>query len=165
MKQQKRKDKAERRARRSIQKRLSPMFHTLRRGNEEHCVETDLWLSVLDLVAVGGWVPPSSVQPAKPASSAYAHPHGLEIARVDASNLGQSIQALLTTISEKDLPSSNAPFGEDHTEALLSKRAAGERLALEDAATAHEFLSGTSKREVERLATFLMAGPVTIRAN
>ena len=165
MKQQKRKDKSERRVRRRIEKRLSPMFHTLRRGGEEHCVETDLWLSVLDLVAVGGWIPPASEPPAKPASSAYAHPHGLEIARADAKNLGQSITALLAMISDEELPSSNAPFGEKHTEALLSRRAAGERLALQDASTAQEFLSGTSKREVERLATFLMAGPVSIQAN
>jgi hypothetical protein len=165
MKQQKRKDKSERRALRREGKRLSPMFHTLRRGAEQHRVETDLWLSVLDLVAVGGWTPPLSEPAAKSASSAYSHPHGLEIARADAKNLGQSIGALLTTISEDQLPPSNSPFGEQHTEALLTRRAAGEKLALEDASTAQEFLSGTSKREVERLATFLMAGPVSIQAN
>ena len=111
MKQQKRKDKFERRALRREGKRLSPMFHTLRRGAEQHRVETDLWLSVLDLVAVGGWTPPLSEPAAKSASSAYSHPHGLEIARADAKNLGQSIGALLTTISEDQLPPSNSPFG------------------------------------------------------
>ena len=171
-KQQKRKEKLERKQQRKIGKRDaltggSPLYHTLRRGEEQYRVATDLWLSVLDLAAVGGWTPPADPQPdpEQPVSSAFARPHGLTIATADALVLARSIEALLPAISEEELPFTNSPFGEEHTEDLLARRAAGEKLALEDASTAQELLSGPPKKEVERLATFLKAGSVAIEAS
>ena len=164
-KQQKRKEKRERRAQRKAVQRMSPMFHTMLRGSEQQRVETDLWLSVLDLVAVSGWTPPHSEPPAEPSPAAYARPHGLEINEEDAKGLARAIEAVLPAISDEELAPTNGSFGEDHTESLLARRTEGERLALEDASSAQEFLSGPAKQEVERLASFLKAGPVSIEAN
>ncbi len=170
-KQQRRKEKLERRLQRKNEKRhaqaggANPIYHTLRRGAAQHRVDTDLWLCVLDLAAVGGWTPPETQPPEQPASSAYARPAGLKITTEEARGLAQSIEALLPMISEQELPLSNHPFGEEHTEDLLSRRAAGEKLAVEDASAAHELLSGPPKKKIESLATFLKAGPVSIEAS
>jgi len=127
-------------------------------------VDTDLWLCVLDLVAVGGWSPPSARPQERPASTAFAHPAGLQIDTPEAQELAGFIEALLPSISEKELPLSNPPFGEEHTESLLTRRSAGEQLTPKDASAAQELLSGPPKKEVELLAEFLKAGPVSIEA-
>ena len=143
----------------------NPIYHILRRGAAQHRVDTDLWLGVLDLAAVGGWTPPETRPPEPPASSAFARPAGLKITTDEAQGLAQSIEALLPTISDAELPFSNHPFDEEHTEDLLSRRAAGEKLTMEDASAAQELLSGSPKKEVERLATFLKAGSVSFEAS
>lgn len=120
-----------------------------------HRVDCDLWLCVLDLAAVRGWGP----------DPAYARPEGLELSAEDARELARSIEALLPSIPEKQLPLSNQPFGAEHTESLLMRRAAGDALALEDATAATELLSGSPKSDAQRLARFLRAGPVSIKAS
>jgi len=166
-KQQKRKDKLERKRQRKQAKLDAnrPLYHTLIRDKEQHRVATDLWLCVLDLAAVGEWTPPESGDPELPSSAAYARPHGLEISEEEARKLAKILDSLLPAISEEELPLSNSPFGEAHTEELLARRAAGEKLALEDSATAQELLSGPPKKEVELLAEFLKGGAVSIEAS
>ena len=163
-KQQKRREKAERKLQRKNEKRDNPIHHTLHRGASQHRVDTDLWLCVLDLAAVGGWSPPEGESPERPSSTAYARPAGLQIDTGEAQELAGFIEALLPTISEEELPLSNHPFGEEHTEDLLTRRSAGERLALEDASAAQELLSGPPKKDVGLLAEFLKAGSVSIEA-
>jgi hypothetical protein len=155
-KQQKRKEKQARRLQRKAEKARGPLHHTLHRKGEEHTFETDLWLAVLDLVAVAGWSPPEP--------EAFAHPAGLELSAEDAADLASSIDSLLPTISDEELPLSDYPSGVLHTESVLARRAAGEKLELEDSAAAQELLSGPVKGEVERLMTFLKGGSATILA-
>lgn len=119
-----------------------------------HRVDCDLWLCVLDLVAVRGWGP----------APAYARPDGLELSGEDARELARSIEELLPSIPEKQLPLSNQPFGAEHTESLLTRRAAGDQLALEDATAATELLSGSPRGDAQRLARFLRSGAVSISA-
>jgi hypothetical protein len=170
-KQQKRKDKIERRQQRKNAKLFaesggaSPMYHTLRRGNDQYQVDTDLWLSVLNLTAVAGWAPPASEDPEYSYPRAYSRPHGLELTDAHAVTLAKSIEAVLPTISKEELQYTTQRFGEEHTEELLTRRAAGERLAVEDAASAHELLGGPPKAEVERLAAFLKEGGASMEAN
>jgi hypothetical protein len=130
------------------------IHHILTKDSVHLRVDCDLWLCVLDLAAVRGWGPPP----------VYARPNGLELSREDASRLARSIETLLPSIPEEQIPLSDQPFGAEHTEALLSRRAAGETLALEDATAATELLSGSPKREAERLARFLKTGAVSIKA-
>jgi hypothetical protein len=127
-------------------------------------VDTDLWLCVLDLAAVRGWSPPRADSQERSAGTAFTNPAGLQIDAPRAQELAGFIEALLPTISEKELPLSNHPFGEEHTEALLKRRAAGEELTADDASAAQELLSGAPKKEVELLAKFLKAGSVSIEA-
>jgi hypothetical protein len=166
-KQQKRKEKLERKLLRKQQKLDAnrPLYHSLLRGNDQFRVATDLWLAVLDLAAVSEWTPPESESADQPASAAYARPHGLEIPEEDAVELARVIEALLPAISEEELPFTNSPFGEAHTEDLLARRAEGEKLPLEDAATAQELLSGPPKKEVELLVEFLKGGALSIQAS
>jgi len=164
-KQQKRREKAQRKLQRKQHRTGdNPIHHTLHRGAAQHRVDTDLWLCVLDLVAVGGWSPPAPGIPERTVGDAFARPAGLQIEAPEAQELAGFIEALLPTISEEELPLSNHPFGEEHTEDLLSRRAAGERLALEDASAAQELLSGAPKKEVQLLMEFLKAGSVSIEA-
>ena len=67
-----RKEKRERKAQRKAAKTRGPVFHTLRRGREHHRFETDLWLGMLDMVAVGGWTPPEAGPSEEPSSAAFA---------------------------------------------------------------------------------------------
>jgi RNA recognition motif-containing protein len=166
-KQQKRKEKLERKLLRKQQKLDAnrPLYHSLLRGNDQFRVATDLWLSVLDLAAVGEWTPPVSESEDRPSSASYARPHGLEMTDEDAQGLAKVIETLVPAISDEELPFSNSPFGEAHTEDLLARRAEGEKLPLEDAATAQELLSGPPKKEVELLAEFLKGGALSIQAS
>jgi hypothetical protein len=164
-KQQKRKEKRERKLQRKADKTRGPLYHTLFRDRDQHQFETDLWLSVIDLVAVGGWTPPEAIPSGEPPSSAFVKPDGLALTEEVAQGLGKSIASLLDTISEEELPLSDYPFGDKHTESLLIRRAGGEKLDLEDSAAAYELLSGPPKKEVGRLAEFLQAGAATIEAN
>ncbi len=167
-KQRKRKEKLERKLQRKSEKRyggMGPEYHTLVRGNDQLRLATDMWLSVLDLAAVGGWVPPEAGPNEEPSASAFARPAGLKISEEVAKDLAKTIEQLIPSISESELPYSNSPFGEHHTEDLLSRRAEGERLALEDAATAQEILSGPTKSDVAHLAAFLKAGGLDVEAS
>jgi len=127
-----------------------------------HRVDTDLWLGALDLAAVGGWTPPRAQPTELLASQAYARPAGLKISAEAAQGLADSIESALPTISDQELPLSDHPFGDEHTEDLLSRRAAGEELSMEDATAARELLSGPPKMEVARLAAFLRVGSASV---
>ena len=71
----------------------------------------------------------------------------------------------MPSIPEEQLPLSNQPFGAEHTESLLTRRAAGDALSLKDATAATELLSGSPKGDAQRLARFLRQGPVSISAS
>ena len=163
----KRKEKLERRLQRKDQKRRAggnPIYHTLHREGDQLQVLTDLWLGVLNLAAVSGWTPPAiepSDEPEAPKAS-FSRPAGLKLDDEQAQGLAKVIRMLLPMISEEELPLSRLPFGEEQTERLLARRAAGEELDVEDAFAAHELLSGPPKKEVELLAAFLEQGAVEI---
>jgi hypothetical protein len=163
-KQQKRKEKQERKLQRKAEKARGPLYHTMHRGQDQHGFETDLWLGVLDIVAVGGWTPPE-LPSEEPVGNAFVRPAGLRLTEEAAQTLAKCIESLLETISEEELPLSDSAFGEKHTQDVLSRRAAGEKLGLEDSAAAYELLSGPPKKEVERLAEFLKGGAVSIEAS
>lgn len=171
-KQQRRKEKLERKLQRKTDKRIAdaggpaPQFHTFICDGETFRLATDLWWCVLDLAAVSGWTPaaPGDEEQAEEVGRAYVRPEGLTLTPAVATSLARSLENLLPTIPDQELPFSNSPFGEFHTEDLLTRRVAGEQLAPEDAYTAQELLSGEPKRDVARLATFLRAGEVTIEA-
>ncbi len=164
-KEQKRKEKLERKLRRKAEKNRGPLHHTLYRGDEQYRFETDLWLSVLDLVSGSGWTPPEMMPSGEPAGSAFVRPAGLTLTTEVAQGLAEAIEKLLPEVSDEELPLSDYPYGEKHTENHLARRATGAPPELEDAAAAYELLSGPPKREVERLAAFLKEGSASIQAN
>jgi hypothetical protein len=133
----------------------------LRRNGAQHRIDTDLWLCVLDVAALRGWIP--LVTPAdQPNGRSYARPVGMTISAEDARNLAQSIQAELPSIHDKQQPLGNHAFGEEHTESLLTRRAKGEDVSEDDVRAARELLSGSPKREAEQLTAFLLGGGFSI---
>ncbi len=163
-KEQKRREKLERKLRRKALKNRGPLFHTMHRGDEQYRFETDLWLSVLDLVCGSGWTPPETLPSEEPAST-FVRPAGLTLTEEVAQGLAQAIENLLPEISDEELPLSDFPYGEKHTANLLARRATGAPPEHEDAAAAYELLSGAPKQEVERLAAFLKEGSASIEAD
>ena len=136
----------------------------MRRNGAQHRIDTDLWLCVLDVAALRGWIP--LVTPAdQPNGRSYARPVGMTISAEDAHNLAQSIQAELPSIHDKQLPLGNHAFGEEHTESLLSRRSRGEDVSDDDVRAARELLSGSPKRDAQELARFLLGGAFTIAAS
>ncbi len=167
-KQLKRKEKLERRLQRKAEKRRgdgNPLYHTLTSGGEIYTVETDVWLAVLDLALVSGWMPPEGSVPEEPAEGGtFERPAGLELTAEDAEALSKVVLGLVPLISEEELRISSNAFGENHTRDLLERRAGGESLPNEEAIASHELLSGPPKREVERLGEFLATGAISIEA-
>jgi len=109
---------------------------------------------VLDVLAVDGWTPPATGPGEEPASAAFARPAGLSLTDEVAQGMAKSIASVLPNIPDDEQPFSDYPFGEHHTEDVLSRRAAGEPLVHEDSAAAYELLSGPAKAAVERLGSF-----------
>lgn len=110
---------------------------------------------MLDLAAAGGWTP---------ALRTYARPAGATISGEDAENLARCIEAGLPSVDDKQLPLGDHAFGEDHTEALLSRRVEGHEVDDDDVRAAREILSGAPKQDAERLATFLKGGAFSVDA-
>jgi hypothetical protein len=158
-KQRKREEKRERRRQRSAEKRGGrglgggPVQIVLRRGGAEHRVEGDVWLSTLDLAAAQGWTPGGD-----PERGTWARPAGRAVEADEARALARSLRAQLPTLSDEPLPFTHHDFGEEHTEALLARRLAGEPVREEEIRSAREILGGDPKRDVAELAEFLEGG-------
>ena len=118
---------------------------------------------MLDLAAAQGWIPLEK-QPGKKPAVSYARPAGMQITAEDAQNLAQAIEAKLPTILDEQLPLTDRAFGEEHTETLLSRRAAGQTVDDDDVCAARELLSGSPKQDARQLATFLRGGAFSIDA-
>lgn len=118
---------------------------------------------MLDLAAAQGWIPLEQ-QPDRTSAFSYARPAGMQISAEDARNLARAIEAKLPTILDQQLPLTDRAFGEEHTEGLLSRRAAGQDVDDDDVCAARELLSGSPKRDAEQLAGFLRRGAFSIDA-
>jgi len=140
------------------------IHHTLRRRDVEHRIDTDVWLCVLDLAAARGWVPLETQRDEQHDSVSYPRPAGMTISAEDAQNLAQSIEAELPTIHDEQLPLGDHAFGEDHTQALLSRRAEGIAVLDDDVRAAREILSGAPKQDAQGLAQWLRGGAFSIDA-
>ena len=166
-KQRKRREKLERRVQRNADKNFSAgkaatMLHKLRRGETEHLTDADTWLCTLDIAAFHGWTPPKDAVHAPPGTGSYVRPAGLRVSTDDAQNLAQSLGAELPEISDQELPLTNQPFGEEHTQSLLARRVDGKSVGDDDIQAARELLSGSPKRDAVRLADFLKGGAFTV---
>lgn len=89
---------------------------------------------------------------------------GVTICAEDARSLAASIEAELPGIREEQLPLGDHAFGEEHTEALLMRRAQGKTVLADDVRAARELLSGPPKRDVEKLTGFLQGGEFSVHA-
>lgn len=169
-KQRKRSEKQERRISRNKEKRRfneareNAVFHVFVRGEEELHVDTVVWLCVLDLAALQGWVPTAELEPEDPDMPTYVNPVGMTISDSDARNIAQVIEAELPRISEQHLPYQDHPFGEDHTQDLLFMRLDGQVVQERDVQGAREILSGRPRRSMASLGEFLSGGAFRVIA-
>jgi hypothetical protein len=163
-KQRKRLEKQDRRIARNREKRRfneareNATFYLFQRAEEEMHVDTVIWLCVLDLAALQGWVPTAELEPEDPDQPTYVSPVGMTISANDAHNIGQSIEAELPRISEAHLAYQDHPFGEDHTQDLLFRRLDNQIVQERDILAAREILSGRPRRSAAVLSEFLMGG-------
>lgn len=166
-KQRKRKDKLERRAQRQVEKQLGSggstfVYHTLRRGDNEHLAGAEVWLCALDLAAFHGWTPAADTRDAPEGFGSYTRPQGLTIVESDALSLAQSIDAELAELSDDEILLTDQAFGEEHTEELLSRRLSGGAVRPDEVEAARAILCGPLKRDAARLAEFLRGGAFTV---
>ena len=165
-KQQRRAEKRERRAQRNAEKRFRRdgggelEWHTLRRGDSDHYVDSEVWLSTLDLAAMQGWTP--SEQSLSTGNGRFTQPGGMMIAAEDALALAQTLEAELPGIDDEPQETEGLEFGEGHTESLLELRAEGVNVGEAEVLGARAILSGPPKREAERFAAFLRGGAFTV---
>lgn len=109
-----------------------------------------------------GWVPLGTRHSEAPSVTTYTHPAGATFAAEDALTIASSLEAELPAIDDEEQPLGDHPFGEEHTETLLTRRGVGQAIADDDVRAARELLSGAPKRDALELAAFLKGGAFSI---
>lgn len=167
-KQKKREDKLTKRVQRNAEKAshgsnsTTPVLYRFRRGEEEYLIDSDIWLCTLDLATYHGWTPLVDTRELDRDMGSYTRPRGITLSKKDAESLANALEELLPRIEDDEQPLSDVPFGEHYTEYLLAQRSAGEEVSGQDVLAARELLSGTPKREAQRLAEFLKDGAFSV---
>ncbi len=149
--------------------------HLLRRiDGATFAVDTDLWLSALDLALQHGWRPMGTVDPdtsletaaareMRWAPATYFLPRGQTIQSRDGAALSRCLLEALETVPETELPLRDGPFGELNTLGCIELAMAGEENAGRTCGeTARELVSGSPRTEALELAEFLSAGAVRV---
>ena len=161
-KQRKRQEKLEARVARNFRKRNAGVesggqpYYVLCRSDDEHLLDSVLWLATLNLASRHGWRPHTVDETG---ALAYVRPAGLHVSANEAEGLARSMEVELPELLD-DQPelSDDIEFGEEYTELLVSMRIDGKSVGDDEVEATRAVLSGPAKKDARRLVTFLHEG-------
>jgi len=137
-------------------------------------VDSDLWLSLLDVAILAGWRPLGTKDPDAALCRASTHvlpweallyflPLGQTIDGKDGSEFARCAALGLASVSSTEVPLRDHAFGEENTLTLLRLAAARADIPRDNTEAARELLSGSPKLEAQALIGFFRGGHVIIR--